>query len=121
VSVTAAVVIMYCLAGLGLIGCCGLSLTATKVPSAAPGAVLWVLAATALGVGLINGVLGYQVYRGKRWARNATLALNWLVVAVSVVDFARGYSATCLGTVVYLVLICLLSTQPARAYFRRFG
>jgi hypothetical protein len=120
-SVAAATVIMYCLAGLALLGCCAIGVIAGNHGSARPTAVLWVLAAVLLGSAVLNGVLGYQVGRGRQWARITALVLNSVGILISVVSLVRGSASGCLSLSLDLVIVVLLSTEPAREYFRASG
>ncbi|MPZ25762.1 MAG: hypothetical protein GEV12_04760 [Micromonosporaceae bacterium] len=126
-TVTAAAVILFIGAGLGVLSCCGVNYLAGQADlSSAEQNLVLVLGAILLGSALLTGVLGYYILQGRQWARVTTIVLCVIGVIVSVVNQfasfgdaeASGPLSTCLGVILNLVVIGLLSGQQASHYFR---
>jgi hypothetical protein len=125
-NVTAAAVILFVGAGLGLLACCGFSYLSAEanLSEAEQNAVTIVSGLLAVG-SVVNVVLGYFLLRGRRWARIVTIGYVLLSLAGRVVtlftsaEAAGGLGAgVCLGIVLDAIIIGLLSGSAASDYFR---
>jgi hypothetical protein len=126
-TVTAAAVILFVSAGLGLLACCGLNLLAGEATLGDDEQnVLLLVSAIIVVFSLFNGVLGYYVLQGRQWARITTIVLCVIGILTSVVslfatiDSTGGSNSlgTCFGIVLNIVIIGLLSGESAGSYFR---
>jgi hypothetical protein len=115
-GVTAAAVILFVSSGLGLLGACALvSLSGSSSVSSDLALVGILLAVGAI----INVALGVLVLQGRNWARITTIVFCALGIVLQVVQLAQGAGPTgFLGMALNAVVIGLLSTQSASAFFR---
>lgn len=121
-TVTAAGVILLVSGGIGILACGGLTYLAGEVGLAdADRTVLTVVSAILLATSALTAALGYFVLRGRQWARVGAIVLAALGITAAVIGFFTGYDnvlGSCVGTVLNLVLIGLLSGASANDYFR---
>jgi hypothetical protein len=120
-SVNAAATILYVLSGLALLGCCGFNvlIVAGNPPPAELNRLRWILTGILLASAAINGVLAYFIVRARQWARATAIVLNALGILASVTQLLRGSLSSCLGVIIEVTVIVLLSTETAGQYFRR--
>lgn len=123
-TVTAAAVILYVSAGLSMLACCVLGSLAGDVPDELSN-LLTLAVVLLLGGAVLNVVLAYFVLEGRQWAQIATIVLCGLGIVVSVLQLLANPEAVgasgCLGILINALIIFLLSTEDARAYFRQSG
>jgi hypothetical protein len=127
-TVTAAAVILFIGAGLGLLACCGLNVLASEAePNDDAQTVLLVVSAVIVVFSLFNAVLGYYVLQGRQWARVVTIVLSAIGIVTSLISLVvaaggetGGSSSvgTCFGIILNAVIIGLLSGSSASEYFR---
>jgi hypothetical protein len=127
-TVTAAAVILFISAGLGLLACCGIYYLASGADlDNAAQTVLLVFTAVIVVFSLFNGVLGYFILQGRQWARITTIVLCALGIAGSVASLLIGAGgedagssglSTCTGLALNIAIIVLLSGERASDYFR---
>ncbi|MGH3678931.1 MAG: hypothetical protein ACRDT2_01175 [Natronosporangium sp.] len=126
-NVTAAAVILFVGAGLGALGCCGVNYLAGQADlSSAEQNLVMLLGAILLGSALLNVLLGYYILQGRQWARVTTIVFCSIAIVASVVNQfasfgdaeATGPFSTCLGVILNVLVIGLLSGERAGYYFR---
>lgn len=126
-NVTAAAVILFVGAGLGVLGCCGINYLAGQADlSSAEQNLVLLLGAILLGSALLNVLLGYYILQGRQWARVTTIVFCSIAIVASVVNQfasfgdaeATGPLGTCLGVILNVLVIGLLSGERAGYYFR---
>jgi hypothetical protein len=122
-AVTAAGVILYIGAGLALVVGCLLLLagsgdtyTGSDKSVALVSAVIYAIS----GVG--NAVLAYFIMKGRRWAQVVTIVLSAIGLLYGLVSVFAGGSANvsgCIAVLLNAVIIGLLLSSSAKAYFSR--
>jgi hypothetical protein len=126
-TVTAAAVILFVSAGIGLLACCGLNVLAGEATLGDDEQNLLMLFSAIIVVfSLLNIVLGYYILQAKQWARVATIVvcvigiITGLISVFAGLDGAGGSNSlgSCLGLVLNIVIIGLLSGSSASEYFR---
>jgi hypothetical protein len=126
-TVTAAAVILFISAGLGLLACCGLNVLAGEATLGdSEQNLLMVFSAVIVVVSLLNAVLGYYVLQGRQWARVTTIVLCVIGIITSIISLIASIDSvggstglgTCFGIVLNGVIIGLLSGSRASDYFR---
>jgi hypothetical protein len=124
-TVTAAAVILFVGAGLALLACCGLNLLASDAELAPEGSRLVLLISGILGVsGVLNLVFGYFLLQGRQWARITTIVLSAIGIVLQIVGFVTGgetgstVAGSCVGILLNIIVIRLLSGSSASEYFR---
>jgi hypothetical protein len=127
-AVTAAGFVLLIGAGLGLLACCGVNLTASGADLSGEDRDLLLLASMVLiGGSVLIGVLGYAILRGRQWARITTIAICVLGIIAALVSLFTGAGpragggdllGTCVGVLLELVVIVLLSGSRVSDYFR---
>src|SRR5689334_21782240 len=117
-SVTAAGAILWVLAGLALLGICALGAFAGGHRSTVHGPTLAAFLIVLVVVGIVDGLLGHNVLHGRRRARIAAIAFGCLNIALGILAIARGTPSGCVSIGLQAVIIGLLSTTAAGAYFR---
>jgi hypothetical protein len=127
-TVTAAAVILFVSAGLGLLACCGINLLAGEAElEGDEQTVLLVFSVVIAVVSLLNALFGYFILQGRQWARVTIIVLCALGIAGSLVGLFIGAGSedagsnglsTCFGLVLNIVIIVLLSGERASDYFR---
>jgi hypothetical protein len=109
-SVTAAGAILWVLAGLAALGVCAFAVLANNPEAKGNGQALVLLAILLAVIGIVDGVLAYNVLRGRQWARIVAIAFGALNIVSGCISI--GLQATIIG---------LLMTTAAGAYFRNPG
>jgi cytochrome c oxidase subunit IV len=116
---------MFVSAGLGLLACCGITYLAGEADVAgADETFLVVFTVITVVFSLFNAVLGYYILQGRQWARITTIVVCALGIAGSVIAVFAGANGedniltSCLGGLVNVLVIGLLSGSQASDYFR---
>lgn len=124
-TVTAAAVILFVSAGLGLLACCGLNLMAGEAGvSSDVETYLAIFSVILVAVSVFNAVLGYYLLQGRQWARITTIVVCGLGIAGSVIAVFAGanggnnIASSCVGLLLNVLVIGLLSGSQASDYFR---
>lgn len=122
-TVTAAGVILYALAVLGLAeGLIYFSALGSSNPDfQAHHGALATVGTLEVTISLLEIVLGLNVWRGRRWARTATIVLLSIDIAISILGlFAGGGGDAIISVVLAALIIWLLAAnRPAREFFAR--
>jgi hypothetical protein len=123
--VTVAGVILLVTGGLGILACGGVSYLASAADlSDQDRHLLTAITAILVGVAILSVVLGFFILRGRQWARVTAIVMSGLGVASSVASLFTGgmegasLLGSCLGTLLNLLVIGLLSGPVASDYFR---
>ncbi|MBO0871090.1 MAG: hypothetical protein J2P15_21265, partial [Micromonosporaceae bacterium] len=109
-AVTAAGVILWVLAGLALLATCAFGALFSAHRPNMNGGALVLIAIIAAVTGIIDGLLGHNILRGRRWARFAAIAFGCLNIVLDVVAIVRGTPSACLSIAIQAVVISLLTT-----------
>jgi hypothetical protein len=126
-TVTAAAVILFISAGLGLLLCCGINVLAGEAElDDNQQNLLFLFSAIIAVFSVANIVLGYYVLQGRQWARITTIVLCVLGILSATVsvfvaiggDGGGNSLGTCVGIILNIVIIGLLSGSSASDYFR---
>jgi hypothetical protein len=119
-------VILLVTGGLGIVACGGVSYLASSADLVDQDRNLLIVVTAILGgVAVLSVVLGFFILRGRQWARITAVVMSGLGVAGSVVSLLTGGGlegghllSSCLGTLLNLLVIGLLSGPAAGDYFR---
>lgn len=124
-TVTAAAVILFVGAGLALLLCCGLNLLASDADLAPEESSALLLVNVILVVsGVLNLVFGYFILQGRQWARVTTIVFSAIGIVLQLVGFLTGgetnstVAGNCIGLLLNVIVIGLLSGSSASEYFR---
>jgi hypothetical protein len=124
-TVTAAAVILFVGAGLALLLCCGLNLLASDADLDSEESSALLLFNVILVVsGVLNLVFGYFILQGRQWARVATIVFSAIGIVLQLVGLFTGgetssnAAGSCIGLVLNVIVIGLLSGSSASEYFR---
>lgn len=124
-TVTAAAVIMFVRSGFGLLACCALSLLAGNADLGPNQSNLLLLLSVILVVsGVLNILFGYFVLQGRQWARVAAIVFSAVDIVLQAVGLFGGtqegstMAGSCIGLVLSVIIIGLLSGSSASEYFR---
>lgn len=120
-SVTAAAVILFGSAGLGALGCCGLLVLVNDLDDAGQ-RMFTILGGILAVVVLLNVLLGYFLLQGRQWARVTTIVICTIGIGATILSLiltgGQGGLSNCVGLIVNITLIALLSGSAASEYFR---
>lgn len=120
-KVTAAAVIMFIWAVLGA----GVSIfviaTAAQYRATDPSAWNQMIGLGMMGIAfaIVEAILGVMLWQGRQWARITTIAVLALSLASDIVISVITSDWSCSGWLLTILVIALLSSADARAYFAK--
>lgn len=125
-TVTAAAVILFVSAGFGVLLCAGVGWVASQESlSDEDQTVLAIFALALIADSILNVVLGYFILQGRQWARITAIVFAVLASGFGGINLLLGLEqqgpgalSNCLGIILNIVVIGLLSGSQASDYFR---
>jgi hypothetical protein len=125
-TVTAAAVLLFVTAGLGILGGIGMGVAVNVIGASGEDlALLTGIAVYLLLTAALSLVVGIFILKGRQWARITAIVLNAVGIATGLIDLiltltdgAAGGGGGCAGLGLNVAVIALLGTEGARGYFR---